>query len=324
MCIICFLKKLYSIRDWGRYSRLLTVYETKPIYWFLLVVLDEIVQATSVGINCWIHRAGERFFSPSRSPRAEGDERSLLGLVTNFARRQAKPRRCPPPPIADGLLRPARASPAQEEGRALPPVRCPCPPARCTRRPPAAAVGRRRATTPACARSCSASASRARRWCSPSRSPAPTAAATRRASSSRRSWCSRRRCWACSHPPSAASCSGPACPCRRSTAARTYLLRGQWTRHDARGGDAVELLAFRPSAWQTRLDKHDQGSLGVALLHCPDTCWTRRERDAAEGLLLIAAPTASPCTCRLLTSANGLETSTRLLASSSNLVQVKG
>jgi hypothetical protein len=86
---------------------LLTVYETKPIYWFLLVVLDEIVQATSGGINCWIHRAGERFFSPSRSPRAEGDERSLLGLVTNFARRQAKPRRCPPPPIADGLLRPA-------------------------------------------------------------------------------------------------------------------------------------------------------------------------------------------------------------------------
>jgi hypothetical protein len=102
---------------------------------------------------------------------------------------------------------------------------------------------------------------------------------------------------------------------RRDPAARAYLLGGQWTRylsrHDARGGDAIELLAFRPSAWQTRLDKHGEGGLGMALLHCPDTCWTRRERDAAEGLLLIAAPTASSCTCRLLTSANGLDTSSR-------------
>nr|TKW11959.1 hypothetical protein SEVIR_5G006100v2 [Setaria viridis] len=86
---------------------------------------------------------------------------------------------------------------------------------------------------------------------------------------------------------------------RRDRKARTYRLTGQWSlfvsRHDMRAGDAVEVRAFRPSAWQARLDKHGEGGLGMALLHRGDAGtdaqgyrWCNRERDAADGLLRIA------------------------------------
>ncbi|TVU04021.1 hypothetical protein EJB05_50438, partial [Eragrostis curvula] len=110
---------------------------------------------------------------------------------------------------------------------------------------------------------------------------------------------------------------------RRDPSARTYLLRGQWTlfvsRHDMSDGDAVQLLAFRPSAWQARLHKHGEGGLGMAMLHCPKSnahpccCWTNRERDAADALLLLVATTPSSSSCRLSTAAtagNGFETTT--------------
>ncbi|KAK3159632.1 hypothetical protein QOZ80_1BG0049060 [Eleusine coracana subsp. coracana] len=109
---------------------------------------------------------------------------------------------------------------------------------------------------------------------------------------------------------------------RRDRSAGTFHLKGNWTlylsRHDVRAGDAVEVLAFRPSAWQARLDRHGEAGLGMALLHlhCPDAnrTWTNRERDAADVLLLIAS------SCRLTSSANGFE-STRLVVS--NLVEVR-
>ncbi|KAL6850181.1 hypothetical protein ACP4OV_020808 [Aristida adscensionis] len=96
---------------------------------------------------------------------------------------------------------------------------------------------------------------------------------------------------------------------RRDAAARSYRLAGQWplflSRHGgARAGDAVEVRAFRPPAWQARLERHGEGGLGVALLHCrcrsgagdDDHRWSSRERDAADGLLLIAAAAATaPC-----------------------------
>ncbi|KAK3163207.1 hypothetical protein QOZ80_1AG0000620 [Eleusine coracana subsp. coracana] len=113
---------------------------------------------------------------------------------------------------------------------------------------------------------------------------------------------------------------------RRDRSAGTFHLKGtNWTlylsRHDVRAGDAVEVLAFRPSAWQARLDRHGEAGLGMALLHlhCPDAnrTWTNRERDAADALLLIAAAASS--SCRLTSSANGFE-STRLV---SNLVEVR-
>lgn len=76
-------------------------------------------------------------------------------------------------------------------------------------------------------------------------------------------------------------------------------------------GDAIELLAFRPSAWQARLDKHGEAGLGMAVLHCPspnasDRSWTNRERDAADTLLLIAT-TAGSSSCKLTSSGNGSE-----------------
>ncbi|RLN22140.1 uncharacterized protein C2845_PM07G40020 [Panicum miliaceum] len=88
---------------------------------------------------------------------------------------------------------------------------------------------------------------------------------------------------------------------RRDPKARTYRLMGQWSlfvsRHHMRAGDAVEVRAFRPSAWQARLDKHGEGGLGMALLHRRDDAqgyrWCDRERDAADGLLRMAA-SASP------------------------------
>ncbi|OEL15703.1 hypothetical protein BAE44_0023278 [Dichanthelium oligosanthes] len=87
---------------------------------------------------------------------------------------------------------------------------------------------------------------------------------------------------------------------RRDPKARTYRLTGQWSlllsRHDMRAGDSVELRAFRPSAWQARLDKRGEGGLGMALLHRRGAGtdgqgyrWCNRERDAADGLLRIAA-----------------------------------
>jgi hypothetical protein len=91
---------------------------------------------------------------------------------------------------------------------------------------------------------------------------------------------------------------------RRDRKARTYRLTGQWSlfvsRHDVRAGDALEVRAFRPSAWQARLDKRGEGGLGMALLlHRGDASaatqaqqghrWCNRERDAADGLLRIAA-----------------------------------
>jgi len=96
---------------------------------------------------------------------------------------------------------------------------------------------------------------------------------------------------------------------RRDPRARTYRLAGQWSlfvsRHGARAGDAVEVRAFRPPAWQARLDKHGEGGLGMALLHhlrgpsggeaagsdIRQQGYYRcsRERDAANGLSLIAA-----------------------------------
>ena len=92
---------------------------------------------------------------------------------------------------------------------------------------------------------------------------------------------------------------------RRDPKARTYRLTGQWSlfvsRHRMRAGDAVEVRAFRPSAWQARLDKHGEGGLGMALLHLhggrDDTQgyrWCNRERDAADGLLRMAASASSP------------------------------
>jgi len=99
---------------------------------------------------------------------------------------------------------------------------------------------------------------------------------------------------------------------RRDPRARMYGLAGQWSlfvsRHGARAGDAVEVRAFRPPAWQARLDKHGEGGLGMALLHHrrgPSEVgsdsrqgyyWCSRERDAADGLLLIAAMSARPAT----------------------------
>ncbi|RLM91212.1 uncharacterized protein C2845_PM08G00460 [Panicum miliaceum] len=90
---------------------------------------------------------------------------------------------------------------------------------------------------------------------------------------------------------------------RRDPKARTYRLTGQWSlfvsRHHTRAGDAVEVRAFRPSSWQARLDKHGEGGLGMALLHRRDDAqgyrWCNRERDAADGLLRMAA-SASPAT----------------------------
>ncbi|CAL4978781.1 unnamed protein product [Urochloa decumbens] len=89
---------------------------------------------------------------------------------------------------------------------------------------------------------------------------------------------------------------------RRDRKARTYRLTGQWSlflsRHDMRAGDAVEVRAFRPSAWQACLDSRGEGGLGMALLHRRDAAgdghllgyrWCNRERDAADGLLRIAA-----------------------------------
>ena len=93
---------------------------------------------------------------------------------------------------------------------------------------------------------------------------------------------------------------------RRDPKARTYRLTGQWSlfvsRHHTRAGDAVEVRAFRPSAWQARLDKHGEGGLGMALLHLhrrDDTTQAQlglgyRERDAADGLLRMAASASSP------------------------------
>jgi hypothetical protein len=99
---------------------------------------------------------------------------------------------------------------------------------------------------------------------------------------------------------------------RRDPSARTYRITGQWSlfvsRHGARAGDAVEVRAFRPPAWQARLDKHGEGGLGMALLHHrhgqseagsdsrQGYYWCSRERDAADGLLLIAATRARPAT----------------------------
>ncbi|CAD6240696.1 unnamed protein product [Miscanthus lutarioriparius] len=99
---------------------------------------------------------------------------------------------------------------------------------------------------------------------------------------------------------------------RRDPSARTYRVTGQWSlfvsRHGARAGDAVEVRAFRPPAWQALLDKHGEGGLGMALLHHrrgPSEVgsdsrqgyyWCSRERDAADALLLIAATSARPAT----------------------------
>ena len=98
---------------------------------------------------------------------------------------------------------------------------------------------------------------------------------------------------------------------RRDPKARTYRLTGQWSlfvsRHRMRAGDAVEVRAFRPSAWQARLDKHGEGGLGMALLHLhggrDDTQgyrWCNRERDAADGLLRMAASASSPPATRAI------------------------
>ena len=101
---------------------------------------------------------------------------------------------------------------------------------------------------------------------------------------------------------------------RRDPSARTYRITGQWSlfvsRHAARAGDAVEVRAFRPPAWQARLDKYGEGGLGMALLlhhrrsqgdgeaagsdsRLQGYYWCSRERDAADGLLLIAATATS-------------------------------
>ena len=99
---------------------------------------------------------------------------------------------------------------------------------------------------------------------------------------------------------------------RRDPKARTYRLTGQWSlfvsRHRMRAGDAVEVRAFRPSAWQARLDKHGEGGLGMALLHLhrrDDTTQAQlglgyRERDAADGLLRMAASASSPPATRAI------------------------
>ncbi|KAL6627122.1 hypothetical protein ACP70R_030848 [Stipagrostis hirtigluma subsp. patula] len=82
---------------------------------------------------------------------------------------------------------------------------------------------------------------------------------------------------------------------RRDPSSRSYRLTGHWSLFLSRHRDvrAVEVRAFRPPAWQARLERHGEGGLGMALLHCPcrdaDQGWSTRERDAADGLLLIAA-----------------------------------
>uniref|UniRef100_A0A0E0JG12 Uncharacterized protein n=1 Tax=Oryza punctata TaxID=4537 RepID=A0A0E0JG12_ORYPU len=96
----------------------------------------------------------------------------------------------------------------------------------------------------------------------------------------------------------------------RSPTCRAYRLTGQWSlfasRHAMHDGDAVEVRAFRPPAWQARLESRGEGGLGMALLlrRCRGqatppadhlaaavndaTFWSYRERGAADGLLLLA------------------------------------
>ncbi|KAF0917534.1 hypothetical protein E2562_020911 [Oryza meyeriana var. granulata] len=92
---------------------------------------------------------------------------------------------------------------------------------------------------------------------------------------------------------------------------RTYRLTGQWSlfvsRHAMHDGDSVEVRAFRPPAWQARLESRGEGGLGMALLlrRCRATAaadqpaaaavkfWSYRERGAADGLLLLGR-TAPP------------------------------
>lgn len=91
----------------------------------------------------------------------------------------------------------------------------------------------------------------------------------------------------------------------RSPTCRSYRLTGQWSlfasRHAMHDGDAVEVRAFRPPAWQARLESRGEGGLGMALLlrrprgqPTPPAAvndaafWSYRERGAADGLLLLA------------------------------------
>lgn len=103
----------------------------------------------------------------------------------------------------------------------------------------------------------------------------------------------------------------------RSPTCRSYRLTGQWSlfasRHAMHDGDAVEVRAFRPPAWQARLESRGEGGLGMALLlrrprgqPTPPAAvndaafWSYRERGAADGLLLLArtALAAATAACR--------------------------
>lgn len=67
------------------------------------------------------------------------------------------------------------------------------------------------------------------------------------------------------------------------------------SRHGMLEADTVEVITFRPPSWQVRLDRCGEGGLGMALLHCRNAAtvngraWSNRERDAADGLLLLDA-----------------------------------